>query len=237
MGVLFLIPRVNSWGAAEFKDIPQLTVRGEASIFKPADQMEVSLGVVTEADTSLEALDQNNQHMHEVIAHLQALGLDETDYQTGRFHIRPVYPKPLKAHEEEESVKIHHYEVVNTIQIKTQKISLIDKIIGAAVKGGANQVDRINFNLSNPQPYRAEAIKVAAQNALTDASELASVMGVKLKRIISLSLDHWQQFPAPLMIFKEGEAGGRHSERRGEDALQQGEAEIHATVNVIFEIQ
>ena len=60
-------------------------MKGEASIFKPSDQMEVTLGVVTSGENSTVALNENNQRMHQIVNNLRALDLDETDYQTGHF--------------------------------------------------------------------------------------------------------------------------------------------------------
>lgn len=233
ISMLLLMPTINGWA---FENVPSLSVKGEASIFKPSDQMEIALGVVTSAENSSVALNENNQRMHQIVANLQALGLDETDYQTGRFTIQPIYQKPPKDSQEDESAKISRYKVTNTIQIKTQKIDLADKIIGTAVQGGANQVDQVNFSLNNPQTYRNEAIQAAAKNALADASALANAVGVKLKRVVNLSLDHWQQFPGPMMLYKGAAPGNSQNQFADQDALEPGKAEIHATVNVTFEI-
>lgn len=218
--------------ATEFADTPKLVVRGEASIFRPADQLEVILGVVTKAESSSVALNENNQRMHQVVANLQALGLPETDYQTGHFTIRPVYQKPPKDSNEDERARISHYEVINAVKIKTTRIDLAEKIITAAVQGGANQIDQLNFNLNKPQSYRDAAIQAAAQNALADANVLAKAMSVQLKRILNLSLDHWHQVPNPIMLNKRFEIVSDS----GQNVLEPGQTEIHATINVTFEI-
>ena len=75
IGILLLVPKTNSW-ADEFENTPKLVVKGEASIFKPADQMEVSLGVVTAAENSSQALNENNQRMHQIIDNLRFHSLD-----------------------------------------------------------------------------------------------------------------------------------------------------------------
>lgn len=232
MGLFCLMPILKSQ-AADFTDTPKLVVRGEASIFKPADQLEVVLGIVTRSETSSVALNENNQRMHQVMANLQALGLPDSDYQTGHFAIHPIYQKPPKNSNEDEHTKISQYEVINAVKVKTMKIDLAEKIITAAVQGGANQIDQLNFNLSKPQSYRDAAIQEAAQNALADANVLANTMGVQIKRVLNLSLDHWQQFPSPIMLNKRFEIAGGDV---GQNVLEPGQSEIHATVNATFEI-
>lgn len=232
----FLLLPIMTCLGVEFEDTPQLVVKGEASIFKPADQMEATVGVVTSDENSTLALNQNNQYIHQIIANLKAIGLEDAEFQTGRFHIRPIYEKSLKD-ESEEKIKIARYEVINSIQIKTQQIALADTILRSAVQGGANQVDSVLFSLKNPQSYREEVIKLATQNALLDASALSNAAGVRLKRILRITLDHWQQSPHPMLLSKRGNTSGSSSEKLPEQEMfEPGQSEIHAVVNVTFEI-
>lgn len=231
---LFLLSQKESCYADEFANLPKLTVKGEASIFKPSDQMEVSLGVVTTADESAAAIEANNEHIRQIIANLQSLGLDKTDYQTGSFKVRPIYQKTAKNGDETEQGKISHYEALNSIQIKTQKISLSSQIIKAAVQGGANQINQLDFNLKNPQTYLGEAIKIAAQYALSDANAAAAATDVKLKRILNLSVDHWNNTANTHLYKTKGAAFS--SEMPAGEIMEPGQTEIHAIVNITLEI-
>lgn len=233
LSALILLPQEGCF-ADEFDNIPKMTVKGEASVFKPADQMEVSLGVVTSADQSSDAVEANNEHIRQIISKLKSLGLDEKDYQTGRFHVKPVYQKPAKDSDVSEQGKISHYEAFNSIQVKTPKIALADQIINAAVQGGANQITQVNFNLQNPQSYREEAIKLASQYALADANALAGATDVKIKRILNLSMDYWHNAPQPYMLKARGAAFA--AQAAGDEVMEPGQTEIHAVVNILFEI-
>lgn len=233
LSALFLLPSGECCADA-FDNIPKLTAKGEASLFKPADQMEASLGVLITADQSSEAVEANNEHIRQIIAKLKALGLDQSDYQTGSFHVKPVYQKPAKESEGGGQGKISHYEAFNAIHIKTLKITLANQIIQAAVQGGANQIRQMEFNLHNPQSYHEEAIKLASQYALADANALAGATDVKIKRILNLSMDYWHNMPQPYM-FKAREAAFS-SQTVGDEVMEPGQAEIHAVVNIVFEI-
>jgi uncharacterized protein YggE len=212
--------------------LPQLTVRGEASIFKPADQVEMSLSVVTQDPDSKKAVQANNEKMQRVTDQLRDLGLDNNDFQTGRFTIQPVYNySNLK--DKRETPLITHYDVSNNIQIKTSKLNLIEKIIGTIVQAGANQFNQINFNLNNPQAYREEVIQLATQNALEDANSVAKAAHVRITRILSLDLDPNQQnYPVPRMLM----ATKMGSENSYEAPIEVGQVEIKASVHVVFEI-
>ncbi len=230
----FLLLSTLPGGAIDFENTPQLVIKGEASIFKPADQVEVKIGVVTSAENSTQALNENNQRMHQIVNRLQAIGLDESDYQTGRFHIQPIYRQPPKE-SPGESTKIDHYEVSNAIQVKTQKLFLADKMVGAAVEGGANQIEQLNFNINNPHAYRAEVIHLATQNALSDAQALANAAAVRLVRVLSLSMDQWQHQPRSSHFSLMAKAGDAN-QGGVETPLEAGNVELQATVYMTFEI-
>lgn len=172
--------------------------------------------------------------MQQVILNLQAAGLDNTDFETGHFHVEPIYPKNQKG--EEGSRKIDHYEVINAVHVKTKKIELAEKIIAAAVKGGANQIERVNFNINNPESFVGEAIQLAAKKALFDATTLASAVGVKLKKIIDISLNVWQQSETGFGENAKYAANYYSAQDRSSSFISAGKTEIHASVNVMWEI-
>lgn len=238
LGLAFLFAFSKGWTENNFSNTPQMVVKGEASVFKPADQVEMILGVATIGQTSSEALNENNKLMQQVVINLKQIGLETADYQTGRFRVQPIYRQHSKEEKEANQGKeetrgtISHYEALNTIQIKSSKLDLADKIIEAAVKGGANRVEQVNFNLNNPQAYREEAIQLATKNALVDAHALAAAAGVRFVKILYLSLDHWQNRPLPYMSKMAASAAGIENET----PLEAGNVEVQATVSMIYEI-
>ncbi len=210
--------------------IPKLVVRGEATVFKPADQMELTVGVVTQDADSKKAVKDNNEKMRQVLANLNTVGLDQQEYQTGRFRVIPIYRSVDD--KSPTGPTISHYEVSNTIHIKTQKLDLAEKIIGAVVQAGSNRIEQINFNINNPQTYRSEVIHLATKNAISDAQALADAAQVSLIRVLSLSLDQAQSHPPmPMMLAKMANADMSY-----DVPIEAGQVEIHAAVNVIFEI-
>ena len=218
---------------ADFDNAPKLIVKGDATVFKPADQMIVTLAVYTVADNSNSALVENNKKMAQVIVNLKAIGLKDSDYQTGKVSVRPIYQKTGKD-QKEDRTKMDHFEAVNTIEVKTLKIDLAPKIFDEAVKGGVNQIRNVNFNLNNPQVYQSEVIHLATSHALGDAQALADAAHVRLKRILSISLDQWRprmQQAAP-MYAKTAEF-----EEEISTPVEIGDVEIQASVNITFEIE
>ena len=85
----------SATGAQEQKleDAAKLTVRGQARLEKPADQLRLRVGVVTEAPEARAALAANSRRMNDVVKAIDKVGLKPDEYETGRFSLRPVYSR------------------------------------------------------------------------------------------------------------------------------------------------
>jgi uncharacterized protein len=215
--------------ATDQPTIARLNVRGEAVLFKPADQVELTLGVTTQGKETVTALQENNQRMNQVIEALKTIGLDASDYQTGRFNTHPIYQHLSENDKSKTSPLIDYYEVNNSIEIKTQKLDLLDQIINVAVKSGANQLNQIKFDMNNPQAYRTEVIQLAVQNALNDAQTLAQASQVRLVRLLDISLDQSQN-----QVYRSFSLAKMESS--DSTPIKSGNIEIHAFVQAAFEI-
>jgi uncharacterized protein YggE len=173
----------------ETRVIPKLTVRGKADLEKPADQLAITIGVVSEHADAREALDDNSTRMNDVFEVLERAGLDRDEFETGRFRVRPVYERRPRGADQDWAPRILHYEVANSVIVKTEKLDLAGDLIDAATQAGANDINDIRFDLARPRAHRQEAITKATGHAVKDATTLAAAAGVRLVRLLSISLD------------------------------------------------
>lgn len=86
---------------------PQITVVGRGEVNVTPDTAYVEIGVETEAETTQEALAQNNTQSAAIIAKLTDLGVAETDIQTNNFSIYARY--------NDNGSRITGYNVSNTV--------------------------------------------------------------------------------------------------------------------------
>ncbi len=215
-------------------DVPRLTVRGEAVLHKPADQLRVRVGVVTQADEATAAVKENSRRMADVIAAIRKTGLDKGEYETGRFSIRPLYSRRPRQADARWVRQIVGYEVNNTLAIRTKKLALAGKLIEAANEAGANSVDNIRFDLAEPRTHRAEAIAAATANARADAAVLARAAEVRLVRIISIQLGNGgYRPPMPTMAMARAEGAAAAAPP---PPIQPGNVSVQASVTMIYEI-
>jgi uncharacterized protein len=207
---------------------PSLSVQGHASISRPADKLQISVGVVSQGKNAKIALEENNAQMNQLMAALKEAGLTKSELQTGRFSINPVYTQRPRDAKPDWAPRIVGFEVNNSVTVSTEKIDHAGAFIDAAAKGGANTIDSIQFLIGNPQIYRNELIEAATQNALKDAKALSQAAGVDLARVYSVSIDDAQQnIRQPFMM----KAMGAES-----TPIVAGDVELSASVSLVYEI-
>jgi uncharacterized protein YggE len=217
----------------KLEDTPKLTVRGEAELERPADQVRLKVGVVTENREADEALQENNDRMRAVVEALQRVGLGEDEYQTGRFQIRPQYSRRPRQPAPDWQPQIIGYEVTNSVTVKTQQLDLAGELIGAANEAGANTVDVVGFDLADKRKYREEALREATKHARMDAAIVADAAGLRLVRIVAVSVDYTpirpvtMDFGAPARAMAEG---------GGAPPITPGDVTVTANVTIVYEI-
>lgn len=207
---------------------PKLVVSGSSMFYKPANQLSITVSVVTQGETASKSLEANNLKMQAVIDNLKKTGLAKGEYQTGRFNIEPVYSIPPKNPPQDWKAVITGYDVTNSLNVRTPKLELAPAIIDAASAAGANKIANINFDLKDPQIYRTEAISAATANAIADATALANAANLKLVRVLNISMERPQIYPR---VEKMGFALAAN-----ETPIVAGDVEVSANVSITYEI-
>ena len=214
--------------------VPVLTVRGAAQLQKPADELRIRVGVVTESNEAPTALRENSRQMNDVIDALKKTGLTDKEYQTSQFQIQPVYTRRPRQADATWRPKIIGYRVSNSLNVMTKKMELAGELIQAANEAGANSIDSISFGLADPRTHRAEAIRVATANAIADATTLANAAELRLVRVLSITLDQ-AAAPGPIPTMQRMSAGMAMAEA-APPPIQPGDVTVRASVTVQYEI-
>jgi uncharacterized protein YggE len=234
MMVMATTTAVGHDNGAGLDDLPRLTVRGDATLHKPADQMRLRIAVVTEADGATAAVSENNRRMADVIKAIEKAGLDKTEYQTGRFSIQPQYSRRPRQVDEHWVRRIIGYSVTNSLAIRTKKLDRTGKIIEAANNAGANSIDAITFDLADRRTHRAEAIVAATGNARSDAATLARAADLRLVRVISIHLDSGGAPPPGLRMMRAESMVAASVATT--PPIQPGDVPVQASVTIVYEI-
>lgn len=219
--------------ADDYRERNTLTLSSRATISVPADELQLSIGVISVSETAEAALRENGIKMQAVINTLEGLGLANSDYQTSHFNIQPTYTPYPKEPPQNWKPSINGYEVSNSIQIKTENLNLAGKLIDEVSKAGANTIDHITFSLKDPQSHRNESISLAAANAKNDAEVTAAAANVKLVQLLSLTLDHSN--PITSQPFNQRFSKMAMSSEAAVP-IKEGDVDISSTITVVYEI-
>jgi uncharacterized protein len=161
------------------------------------------------------------------------VGLTDDEYETGRFQVQPVYSRRPARADADWFPQIVGYRVTNSVLVKTKQLELAGRIIETANKAGANSIDFIQFTLADARIHRAEAIGAATANALADANALAEAAGLRLVRIVSITLDDARPTPPPVYQRMGMEMAMAPD---AEPPISPGDVTVRANVHVIYEI-
>ncbi len=233
----FILPTLtflafSTLAANDAPEKPKLSLSAHSTLSIPADELQLSVGVITLRDTAEAALTENSSKMKSVIEALEAAGLPKSDYKTSQFNIHPTYTPYPKEAPQNWKPSINGYEVSNAIYIKTEKLDLAGKLIDAASKAGANSIDNIQFAIKDSRSRWDESIRQATLNALKDAEVIAAAANVKLVQLLSVSLENGN-------IITPQSSNMRYTKMMAVEAappIKAEDIEVTATVNIIYEI-
>lgn len=152
-----------------------MTLSGTGEVSAVPDTAVIRLGVQTTGD-NLAVIQQDNANISQAILQgLEQLGI--TEIKTFQYTID-------KQYDYENNVRIDKgYSVRNIFEIRTQQLDLVGEIIDTAVNNGANVVDLVTFEVSEPELYYNQALNLAIMNSIRKAIAIAENLGIDINPI------------------------------------------------------
>jgi uncharacterized protein YggE len=160
-----------------------MILSGKGRISVAPDTAFLQLGVQTTGER-LETIQEENAAISQAV--LQTLmQFNITDIKTHQYEITKLY-------DYENGQQIDKgYSVRNLFEIRTDQLDLVGSILDSVVAQGANVVDFIRFEVSDPEPYYRKALNLAIADSYEKANSIADRFGLPLypypKRIIENS--------------------------------------------------
>lgn len=219
--------------AQQSEPTPRIIVSGEGTAEIAPDMAVITLSVVREAETAREALDANSTAMADVLAAMQAEGIEDRDLQTSNFSIEPkvVYPKNY-SDSDREPPRIVGYTVRNSLTVRIRDLDKLGTILDKSVTLGVNQGGNIAFTNDDPSQAIEEARVKAMQEAIAKAKTLTGTAGVGLGKVLEISENSYRPQPVPLARAKIAMAA-----ESAPVPVAAGENSYSVTVNVTFALE
>jgi len=208
-----------------------ITANGISSVKVLPDLVSIYIGIDTKGTTSSEANNKNSEIYSKVKSDLMNLGFDEKEIQTQGFNIYPTYDYTSG------SGKITGYQASHSlrIQVSSDNVEMIGKVVDAGANAGAG-ISSINFELSieKQNEIKAQAIKLAAEDAKLKAQSLAEGVGKKLGSLVSVSSSDFNYNP---WIFYSADSGSSAGAKEAAMQITPSEQEVTASVSAVFRIR
>lgn len=231
IATLAMVAATASARAADNTQRPAvITVAGEGEASVAPDTAIVTLGVVRQAKTAREALDDNNKAMSEVLKALKANGIADRDLQTSGFGIAPQYNYPVDKDGQSLPPELIGYQVTNTLTVRLRDMAKLGALLDTSVSLGINQGGDIRFTNDKPEATITEARKAAVASAIAKAKTLSEAAGVKLGRVIEIN--EMPERPQPVPVYRASMA--KEMADGGAVPIAGGENSYNVTVSMTF---
>ncbi len=202
----------------------QVTVSGEGKVTATPDMATVVLAVSTEDVEALTALNNNNVTMGKLVDALKGAGLTKKELKTNLFQVNPKY-----VYDNNKPPRLVGYVVTNSLVATVCKTEDLGKILDAAVKNGANNVESLHWGFQNPEKMLDEARVAAVLDAKRKATLLANTSGYGLSNVVSISE---QQSYSPRATTYARMA----SAERADVPVEAGTLTLHVNVSVVWNV-
>lgn len=208
--------------------VPFVRVHGDATISAQPDRVQLDVGVISQGATSQAAAELNARQSRAVVDILRQM-LPAANIQTVNFSVNPNYEYPKDG----SAPVIRGYTANNTVRVALDDLTQLPKLVDAATKAGASNVNRLNFMLRDESRSRAEALGKAADQARAGATALADRLHVKLGKLLRVEEEQ------PVIVSPGRQVELAAAVRTGTATpapIEPGSIEVHASVSLTYEV-
>ena len=237
-GVVLIIALLAMSTFSSFNPSPKdsVTVQGIAEVKAMPDVISVYFTISTEGDTSAEASDTNGVIYDDFVEALILEGFQEDDLKTENYN---VYPNTYWSNGKQIT---DGYKATHSLRLglSSEESDKISPIIDAGVNSGAG-ISYINFELSQElqNTYKAEALKLASEDATIKAGAVASGFDKEVKKLLSVQVSNFGYYPWNVYTSRS-EAGATMEDsalaKESIANISPSEKEISASVTAVFRI-
>jgi uncharacterized protein YggE len=186
----------SACSATDFTSEPEsVSVTGVGVVAAISDAAVVRLGVESIEDTATDAMRVNSEKTEAIIAALKKIGVREQDMRTEALQLHPRY-EHLRDDQGRQTQHLVGYRASNILSARLPDLARAGEAIDATLSAGANRIDNITFEVTDPAAAVSAARDAAWTDARRQAEQLASLAGAKLGNVQRISTS--QLAPRPV---------------------------------------
>lgn len=233
---LFIIAALTTFANAQGYDPRRsITISGDAEVKVVPDEVVINMAVETNNADLDKAREENDKKVSSILAMVKKLGVEEKFIQTDYLSVEPRYDYTVQYNNERERKFLGYYMTKN-ISITLRDVSKFEKLIADALKLGTNYVRGINFQTTELRKHRDQARLMAVRAAKEKATALASELGQKIGKPITISESSYN-VPMYKNVSKYAVSEMNMSTGSNDEVIALGQIDVKASVSVTFELE
>ena len=215
---------------------PTIATSGDATVYVVPDEVVVNFGVQT-FDANLDkSKSDNDEQCGRLLKAIKGLGVEDKQIQTATLGVSIHYKDYNRA-----TRGIEGYQCQRAYTVTLKDTKLFERLVDAALKNGANQLNGFEFKTTELRKHRDAARKMAIKAAKEKAVALAGDLEMKVGKPRTISESgggYWGGYNsvsfgnASQNEMRVAPGGGE-----GGETMPLGQIAVRATVSVVFDLE
>ena len=205
-----------------------ITTQGSATLFFEPDQVRLTLGVETRAQTAAEAMKKNADAMQKVVAAVKKKLTEKDNISTSGIRLSPVYNWDQK----QKKQIFQGFTAVNQVRVTSGETENVGALLDVSVGAGVNNIDGPHWSLRDNAKALSKAQVGAFKNARSQALALADAASRELGEVESISTIGTTTLPRPSFNMPQLRMAASD-----QTPVLPGRIEVRADVTCVFELR
>lgn len=203
-----------------------ITVTGKVGLEVTPDVAQVSVGVSSQAATPGVAREQNSAAINATLAALAELGVEEKDIQTTNMNLWNRY---------DNNGNVIGYRMSTDLTVYVREIDKAGEVVDAAISAGSNELNGVEYLVSNRDEVYNQALIDAIEMARQKAEAMAAASGKTLGAV--QKVEETSRAVATVREYDmspDTGGGSMNDALRSKTTIRPGSTQIEASVQVVF---
>jgi len=215
----------------EKRETRTISVVGRGEVTAAPDLAVLTLAVETTASTAEEATSENARKSTAVLDGIKRLTKDGDSLKTTGYNLQPRYGDRKPGSQAPPAIV--GYIARNQVRVEIHDLDAVGKVLDAALQGGANRSNTLNFLLEHRNPQIRAALALAGAEARAQAESIAEALGVRLGDVLSASTSA----PSAPIRPQQSVMTMRAAAEAMPTPVEAGEVHVEATLHVTYSIE
>lgn len=207
-----------------------ITVNGTGSAEVEPDRATLQMSIIAREPTLTAAQKATAAVTNKVLKMTDRMRIDRDQVDTSGASVRPNY----RWNRDKEEQELLGYIAERQISVEIDELEKLGAVVEGAVKAGVNQVSPPRLDSSKRRDTYRQALRVAAEDARANASQLATALGAGLGEVISINSG--SNAPRPPGPYPAG-VRAMAVESDAAESYNAADLSFNATVTVVFQLE